>query len=69
MYGYQQDCARAAAERGEVQDLEKRLAHIYAAIEGGEDASDLTAPRGASFALIWLCARRADAPAHAQYGS
>jgi hypothetical protein len=47
MYGHQQDCARKAAERWEVQDLEAKLAHIYAAIEGGDDAADMTAPRGA----------------------
>jgi hypothetical protein len=50
MYGHQQDCARKAAERWEVQDLEAKLAHIYAGIEGGEDAADMTAPRGARLA-------------------
>ncbi len=49
MYAHQQACARKAAERCEVQDLERRLAEIYAGIEGGEDAADLTAPRGASW--------------------
>jgi hypothetical protein len=48
MYGHQQECARKAAERCETQDLEARLARIYAAIEGGDDAADMTAPRGAS---------------------
>ena len=47
MYGHMQECARKAEERCAVQDLEKRLAQLYAGIEGGEDCADLTAPRGA----------------------
>ncbi len=46
-YGYKQEVLRLQEERCEQQDLEKRLAEIYARIDGGEDASDLTAPRGA----------------------
>lgn len=45
-YGHAQEVLAKQAERCEQQDLEKRLAEIYAGIEGGEDASDLTAPRG-----------------------
>lgn len=48
MYGHQQECARKAEERCSMQDLEKRLAELYAGLEGGEDCADLTAPRGAS---------------------
>ena len=47
MYGHLQECARKAEERCAVQDLEKRLAQLYAGIDGGEDCADLTAPRGA----------------------
>ena len=47
MYGHQQECARKAEERCSMQDLEKRLAELYAGLEGGEDCADLTAPRGA----------------------
>ena len=47
MYGHLQECARKAAERHGTQDLEKRLAQLYAGLEGGEDCADLTGPRGA----------------------
>ena len=46
MYGHLQECARKAEERAATQDLEKRLAELYACVEGGEDCADLTAPRG-----------------------
>jgi hypothetical protein len=46
MYGHQQECARKAEERCTTQDLEKRLAQLYAGLEGGEDCADLTSTRG-----------------------
>ena len=62
MYGHLQECARKAEEQCAVQDLEKRLAQLYAGIEGGEDCADLTAPRGACsgcpVAARNACARR-----------
>ena len=46
-FGRNQAVAKVAELRHETEDLEKQLAEIYARIEGGEDAADLTAPRGA----------------------
>ena len=46
-YSHQQEVLQRQAERHETEELEKKLADIYARVEGGEDAADLTAPRGA----------------------
>lgn len=46
-YGHLQEVQRRQEEACETQDLERRLAEIYSRIEGGDDASDLTAPQGA----------------------
>ena len=46
-FGHLQEVQRRQEEACETQDLERRLAEIYSRIEGGDDASDLTAPQGA----------------------
>ena len=51
-YGHRQEVERTTEFRVETEDLEKKLAEIYARIEGGEDASDLTAPRGACASVV-----------------
>lgn len=61
-YGHLQDVQLQAEERAEQQDLEKKLAQIYARIDGGEWASDLTAPRGARWKQWCLFASWPSAP-------
>lgn len=47
MYGWSQECKKQQELNCEQQDGERRLAELYATIEGGADAcADLTAPRG-----------------------
>lgn len=54
MHGHQQEVLRKQTEEHAIQDLEQRLAEIYAGIEGGEDVSDLTAPRGVFAVPGWV---------------
>jgi len=47
-YAHEQDCERLLQERCEMDEVERRLAALYAGVPGGEDCGDLTAPRGVS---------------------
>lgn len=45
-YAHEQECERLLQERCEMEEVERRLATLYAGVPGGEDSADLTAPRG-----------------------
>jgi len=48
-YAHEQDCEKTVLqERCEMDEVERRLAALYAGVPGGEDCGDLTAPRGVS---------------------